>query len=381
MRGFLAEFQREYELIAGMQIGRLEPGLSPDEVLARCKEKVGGFVAMRVRNKELLNDSLYPMLEDIGGITEEDEADLYETMQKISAYEVRIDPSLAYKVYESLLRWARARGDADKVIKYLYWSGVTLHFIGKGRHDETLAYFDECRSYAAGYHSIRSAETRQYIHRCLGNCIMVLYNVGDQRKAAELERFTYGFWNEILFRGADPEFPWQYYFILCLNYRHGYLTQRVREEPDSETKENIRAILDNAMAIHRLYRKDPSMFKAFGGSRYDFYLWEAQFLSGLISFDQLRENIDRIWMEVEPGDYSANAMFVKGQLSSFLMLYSAKMRKYRSKKDEIMVTALKDTFDFLGGVPMSVSPRDLNSQVQMVAKNISGFFEPMDQLR
>ena len=128
MRSFFMELQSEYEQITHNQIGRLEPGLSVCEVVSACKKITENIRILRSDIELILKENLYPMLDNITGISDEDEADLFSTVQEISSYEVRLDPGLALMVYQKLLERAREKKDDNKILKYLYWCGITLFF-------------------------------------------------------------------------------------------------------------------------------------------------------------------------------------------------------------------------------------------------------------
>jgi len=321
MRESFILLQSDYEQIALNQIGTLEPGLSADEVLLACKRIIGNIRELRQGIDTLLDSHLYPLLSDIDNISDEDETELYSLAQKLSAYSEAHDPGLALKIYKVLLENARRKHCDARIIKYVYWCGITLFFFFHNQKEQMFEYFKEGASYSDRYYSFEDPETRQYIHRCLGNVSMTLYYLDDPEASAieamAKEESTFSFWNSIIFEGKDLDFPWLNYFLSCHNHRHSFLTRKVRTDPDSETKPALRMILDTAITMNKLYQKSRDLFSAFGGSRFDFILWEAQFLSGLISFDHLRENIQKRKAEFSPDDFSSDAMYVKIQLSSF----------------------------------------------------------------
>ena len=316
MSDFLADLKTEYENIAKSQIGRLDPGLSVDDVVSACRKIVNDVRAHRIIVDELIKSHLYPMLDNILEISDEEETALFETVQKISAYETRFDPGLAYKIYQSLLKRAREKEDPDKTVKYLYWCGITVFYFIREQSEKILSYFEEGASHSSRYRRIEDEETRKYVHRCLGNYHMMLFTVNEPEKAAEVEDEVFSFWNSLLFSGIDPDFPWLNYFLTCLTHKYLYLTKKVHSDPDSETKENIQKILDSAIAANKLYHKNKELFSIHGGTRYDYMLWEAQFLSGLISFDQLRENVYNKQATFADDDFSSDAIYVKINLLS-----------------------------------------------------------------
>ena len=386
MRDFLVELQTEYEQIAHTQIGRLEPGLSADEVVSASVKIAEDLKVYRQRTDKLLQENLYPILENISQISDEDEAELFAVAQMLSSYAERIDPGLGLMIYQKLLERARRNKNEEKIVQYLYWCGITMFYFQRTRtagiddDDKILSYFEEGAEFADRYDSFSNPETRKYIHRCLGNRSMMYYNVGLPQKAVDSEETTFGFWNKLLFEGKDLDFPWVNYFITCLNHRHSYLVRGAHNEPDSESKATLREVLDIAITINRLYNKNSGIFTVFGGTRYDFLLWEARFLNDLISFDLLYENIYKRKEECAPDDFSSDALYIKFQLNSYLMFYAAKMQKMRDRKDEIISKVSKDALEHFSMIPMSVSSSKVSEQLQFFARNLSDVFAPVEQL-
>jgi len=386
MYDFLDRLLTEYEKITQEQIGRLEPGLSQDEVTAACmKIAETGRQYHRVIDTYLKN-YLYPVLEDIDNITNEGEEELYAAAQRLSSYAVRLDPGLALKIYQGLLEWSRRTKNDSKIIRYLYWCGITMFYFFRGQNqssdqdEKILEYFTQGAAYADRYQMFGDPETRRYIHRCIGNAIMMYYTTGNGSKAAEAEEAGFSFWNGLLFTGKDLDFPWLNYFLSCLNHKHGYMMRTAHTNPDSVTRAELKDILDISITVNKLYKKNRELFSVWGGARYEFILWEAQFLCGQISFDHLYENVYKKKAEFAEDDFSSDALFVRIQLNSYLMFYAAKMAKLSDRKDEIIAKVSKDAIEFFSHIPMTVSPSVLSEQLQFFAKNLSDVFSPSEQM-
>ena len=378
MKETLRELQGYYEQISQNQIGRFEPGLTKDAVVSACKKIVENINRLRISTDDLLKSSLYPQLENIAAISDEDEEDIYDTVQKLSSYTISVDPGLAFSIYKMLLSLARRKGDVPKTIRYLYWCGITLHYVDRLRQEQKLAYFEEGASYADEYFSFENPETRQYIHRCLGNKHMVYCSIKNWEAADLQEQYNFGFWNNILFAGADAGFPWLSYFITCLNHKHSYITGEAHADLNNITKKTQNRMLDTAITINKLYNKNRELFAAFGGTRYEFIVWEAQFLSGLISFDQLKENVYNKNAEIVPDDYSVNAMFTKVQMKAYLMFYAANINKLKDLKNEVLKITLTEIFEYFSNIPMTVNPKDVGSQLLLFSRNLGDILEPSE---
>jgi len=384
MRDHFVELLSDYEKIALCQIGSLESGLSRDEVVSTCKQAIQSIRILRRGMDERLERHLYHVLHDSAAITDEDEAEMYAIAQKLASYDIRHDADLSLKIYEALLQRAREKHDDAKIIKYLYWCGITLFFSAIHERERILRCFEEGASYADRYRTFPEAETRQYIHRCLGNVSLNVYQIDKPgygpEKAMALEDANFSFWNEILFSGQDLDFPWLNYFLPCLSHRHGYLTKDIHTKPDSVTREALQLILDNAIMMNKLYHKNRDSYRVFGETRYDFSLWDAQFHLGLISFDHLSENIARRRAEFAPEDFSTDAMYVKIQLSAYLLFYAAKMQKLKDRKEEILATVSKDVIRQFSMIPMSVNPMSVSQQLNNFVSNLDEVFGPAEHV-
>ena len=379
MQNYIAKLLDEYEQIASNQISRFEPGLTFEQFKDACDEMVANLTKLRKSTEKILKDQLYPTLDNIEKISNEEETELYAAAQKLSSFEMRKDPGLAFKIYSALLKRARVENDDAKILKYLYWCGITQFFFYGQQDNKILEYFEEGAAYADMYDSFEDPEIRQYVHRCLGNVSMVLYTLGDPKDAIAKEESNFNFWNKLIFSGKDPDFPWLNYFLNGYNHRHMYLTKKVHKDPESETKANLREILDVSMTINKLYHQNDELYSVFGGTRYDYHLWEAQFLSGLISFDNLVENIEKRRAELDPDDYSADAMYVRIQLNSYMMFYASTMSKLRDRRDEIVSKTSKDSIDYLSSIPKTVSTETAKFYLRSLAKSLSIIFDPVEQ--
>ena len=380
MHDFLLELQSIYAQIAETQFGRLEPGMSEAQVVESYKKTSDTLSCLHFRIGKIMRYHLVPLLESIEDISEDDEQDLFETAQKISAYVSRADPGLALKIYQGLLERSKKNQDIAGKIKYLYWCGITQHFLSREEHGKILDYFEEGASYVGQYHQFEDPETRSYIHRCLGNTSMVYYMMNNTQKALEVDESAFSFWNGLMFSGKDLDFPWLSYFLTCLTHRHINLSETVHNDPDSETKEGLRRLLETSVTIYKLYQRNRESFSVFGGTRFEFMLWEAQFLNGLISFDLLLENVEKKKAEFHPDDFSPDAMYVKHDLDAYLIFYAINKQSLRNKREEIIALVSANAIDYFSKIPKSVNPMEVASQLINSAKNISSAFEPDEQL-
>ena len=380
MRDNLAKIQADYEQIAKTQINLLEIGYSADEVASACKVIMEKSTALHSSTNQLLDEWLFPVLEKITKISDEEEQELFKAAQNFSSFEKKHDPGLALKIYEALYKRAHEFKDDAKIIMYSYWCGITLFFFFRTQEEEIFEYFSEGAAYADRYYDFKDPEIRKYIHRCLGNTGMMYSSRGDTEAAYKVEEDNFSFWNSIIFTGADADFPWVNYFLNGLTHRHNRLIRGLHSEPDEVPKTDLRELLDTTITQNKLYNRNRELFSVFGGTRYDYHLWEAQFVNGLISFDNLLELVSNKKAELKDEDYSLDAMYVKISMSSQLMFYATKMKRLRDRKDEIVEKMSREIIDYFMAAPTVLSAHELSSNVNTVASQSNDIFEPAEHV-
>ena len=372
----LAKLRADYEQIAEIQVSWLDTGYNAGQVVSACKEAMQVSTALNSSINELIGDWLFPVLERINDLSGEDELELFNAAQNFSSFEKKHDPGLALKIYEALYKRAHEFKDDAKIIMYSYWCGITLFFFFRSQEEEIFRYFSEGAAYADRYYTFEDPDIRKYIHRCLGNTGMMYSSREDPEKAYKVEEENFSFWNNILFSGKDADFPWVNYFLNGLTHRHNRLVKDLHDEPEKVEKPVLREILDTAISQNKLYNRNREQFNVFGGTRYDYHLWEAQFVNGLISFDHLMELVDNKKAEFEIDDYSLDAMYARIHMPTMLMFYAIKLSWLQDRKDEVIKKASREIIDYFMSVPTALSANELSSNVTAVASQFNEIFDP-----
>ena len=372
MRPEIQELQAICDRFSTASTFTLSPGLSTAQVIAALQAHAQACSALKVDFARLLREHVDPMLQD-HQLTDEDEDALFAVAQRFSAYAVRTDPGLGLKIYKALLARARSVGDRDRTIKYLYWCGITLFFSTAAYQSLTYAPFQEGAAYRAVYDEIESRETRQYIHRCMGNMIMGMRETSDTAEAAKrAEDENMAFWNSVIFSGKDADFPWNAYFLNCYVQRHRHTSAPLRTlNAPPPTREQLAENLHLSQVVNRLYYADKTSGAVFGGTRYDLCLWEAQLMAGLISFNQFQDNIEKRQAMVAPGDYSADALYCKVQLNTYLMFYAKRVMPDNARRQRLIESLSQTIFDYCVGIPADVNPSQVGSALALFAGNAS----------
>jgi len=380
MLDYLEKLQSEYEQIALNQIGQFKPFLSRKEFKDSCDILVENLNNLRHSIERLLKEHLYPTLERIEDISDEEEEELYEAAQNFSSFVTRQDPGIALKIYQALLQRARTKKDDAKILKYLYWCGITQFFFYAAQNERVLAYFEEGAAYADKYDSFEDPEIRKYIHRCMGNRSLMLHEIKGIDEAMAVEESNFSFWNKLIFEGKDTDFPWSGYFLNGLHQRRISLTKDPLYNRALESKKTLDLLLDTSISMNKLYNIDRETVSTFGGTRYDYYVYEAQFFLGMVSIDDMVENIEKRQAAVDPDDFSPDAMFTNIHLNSYLMNYIAKLDIEEEKRDKIVTSARKKTIDYIKTIPKTIHSDQMNVFIRLIGKYLNDSLSPCEQL-
>jgi HD-GYP domain len=361
----------------------LPAGLGVHEVVAALEKSARERAKLKMDFNHLLTEKIDPLLNS-GILSDEEDDDLFKIAQRFSSYTERNDPEFALKIYRALLERARNHGDRDRTIKYLYWCAITLFFSNLAIRNDSLAFFKEGASYKNEYFEIDSKETRQYIHRCMGNVTMCL-RITDGMVAESLlvEEENMAFWNKVIFSGADSNFPWSAYFLNCYSQRHSrHTVMPLRDLRNLRpTREQLAENLKIAQTANRLYYANKSVGATYGGTRYDLILWEAQLCSGLISFTQFVANIEKRQAEIAPDDYSADALYCHIQLNAYAMFYAKKLLPDNEYRRQLIASLSQKTYDYCTGIPVKTNPNLVETYLTLYAANAATFIPQREHMQ
>lgn len=371
MKEYISQLHQYCNHYSVTAMSRIAPGLSMDEVIMFMRESNRAAFETQLQIKQLLQNNVYPLLEAYENMTQADAQDLYDVAQRLCSYTERLDPGLALQIYQALLSRARSHGDSGNVLKYLYWCGITAYYFDSSNHETILPFFLEGASFADCYDTLPDAQIRQYVHRCLGNCSMVYHAIDQHDKAFEMEEKAFAFWNGLIFKGKDADFPWGMYFLSVFNHRRAYLGRQMHSDPRSLSRAEIRMNLDIAMHINKLRQENVGAASAFGGTRYDVALWESQLVAGQINYDQFMENILESKSHYAPDDFSADALYANIQLNAYLLFYAHHLLPHDAKTQALMDKLINETHAYLASIPMTADPMSVASNMSMYAKNAS----------
>lgn len=317
------QYIRDLRVVRSISRPSFPEGKAPAAVLEEIQTNALRCNALMRQNEALLAQFVYDR--DPASLTETDIQGLSAFAGRLFNYANSEDVGVAFKVHQLLLAAARSRKDVPMIVRELYYTGITLHYMnvrdeGTGINllgDAIQVYFTEAAEYMSRYEQL-DRNTRQYLIRCVGNTRLGMSRGTHAESCRYLERFHRAM--EVIqsahYHALDPEFPWESY-IYSMHMDRMTLLTHLRQEEDPEV---ARQVLESA---------------------------------GSVAQD----------------DYSAEAINRKLVLAAYLSVYAERLDEAGAQRYRATVEQVRRSADqYLEQMPASQYPRVVNSAAWELSK-------------
>lgn len=317
------QYIRDLRVVRSISRPSFPEGKAPAAVLEEIQTNALRCNALMRQNEALLAQFVYDR--DPASLTETDIQGLSAFAGRLFNYANSEDMGVAFKVHQLLLAAARSREDVPMIVRELYYTGITLHYMnvrdeGTGINllgDAIQVYFTEAAEYMSRYEQL-DRNTRQYLIRCVGNTRLGMSRGTHAESCRYLERFRRAM--DIIqsahYHALDPEFPWESY-IYSMHMDRMTLLTHLRQEEDPEV---ARQVLESA---------------------------------GSVAQD----------------DYSAEAINRKLVLAAYLSVYAERLDEAGAQRYRATVEQVRRSADqYLEQMPASQYPRVVNSAAWELSK-------------
>ena len=317
------QYIRDLRVVRSISRPSFPEGKAPAAVLEEIQTNALRCNALMRQNEALLAQLVYDR--DPASLTEEDIQGLSAFAGRLFNYANSEDMGVAFKVHQLLLAAARSREDVPMIVRELYYTGITLHYMnvrdeGTGINllgDAIQVYFTEAAEYMSRYEQL-DRNTRQYLIRCVGNTRLGMSRGTHAESCRYLERFRCAM--EVIqsahYHALDPEFPWESY-IYSMHMDRMTLLTHLRQEEDPEV---ARQVLESAESVAQ-------------------------------------------------DDYSAEAINRKLVLAAYLSVYAERLDEAGAQRYRATVEQVRRSADqYLEQMPASQYPRVVNSAAWELSK-------------
>lgn len=317
------QYIRDLRAVRSISRPSFPEGKAPAAVLEEIQTNALRCNTLMRQNEALLAQFVYDR--DPASLTEEDIQGLSAFAGRLFNYANSEDVGVAFKVHQLLLAAARSREDVPMIVRELYYTGITLHYMNVRDEatginllgDAIQVYFTEAVGYMSRYEQL-DRNTRQYLIRCVGNTRLGMSRGTHAESCRYLERFRRAM--DIIqsahYHALDPEFPWESY-IYSMHMDRMTLLTHLRQEEDPEV---ARQVLESA---------------------------------GSVAQD----------------DYSAEAINRKLVLAAYLSVYAERLDEAGAQRYRATVEQVRRSADqYLEQMPASQYPRVVNSAAWELSK-------------
>ena len=172
--------------------------------------------ALKQDNIAILNEKLFPVLDDLFNADEETIKSLEAFADQLMDWRTNLDPGVYILIHDSLLKIYRLKAQRNKVIKELYKLGMghyyrnrmiqgSEHALSRKIFFENEMIFTEAGSYIRYFDKIEDEETKGYIIRALANISIA---TTDRKRRISTTARVLNIVSDPYYRQMAPNLPW-----------------------------------------------------------------------------------------------------------------------------------------------------------------------------
>lgn len=367
------QYIRDLRVVRSISRPSFPEGKAPAAVLEKIQTNALRCNALMRQNEALLAQFVYDR-DPPASLTETDIQGLSAFAGRLFNYANSEDVGVAFKVHQLLLAAARSREDVPMIVRELYYTGITLHYMNVRDEatginllgDAIQVYFTEAAEYMSRYEQL-DRNTRQYLIRCVGNTRLGMSRGTHAESCRYLERFRLAM--EVIqsahYHALDPEFPWESYIYSMHMDRMTPLTH-LRQEEDPEV---ARQVLESAEYIWGHKKKYKGQDARLQNWRVPYFYTAARYHAGVGSLEDVVKILLESAGSVAQDDYSAEAINRKLVLAAYLSVYAERLDEAGAQRYRATVEQVRRSADqYLEQMPASQYPRVVNSAAWELSK-------------
>lgn len=352
-------------------------GVLSEGAVRELYERNAQIRRLREENSEILRERLFPMLDNILDVNEEELRSLEEFADNL--WREQMDAGIRYYVCRALVTCARIRTMRNFLIKELYMTGMALHEFqremeGKGGRPcdwKLRMLFGEAAGYIRYYDEIEDAETRGYIHRAMGNIALGIHV--DDRTAAEKKfdaiRRSLQVLTDPVYQQKTPELPWELYIYkshqertTMLSYLRSY----------TATSRDIREVMESAQYVYDRQMEKARKKGIRPEARWLYAYYAASYHCGIHSLPELLKNLEQTYAAVPHDDYGGDGMYGNVFLPLVYSSYVGRDNNLLEKKKPVVLLMYRRQLEYLKRMPKK---EDLNTQFYYIRICLENYLE------
>ena len=373
MLPYQEEYLQNVGRIAELYASAETEAAGPETWLMKRRQAEREMDSLRERNLRLLNDCLFPVLDELHSASGDVISGLTEFAASLMDWRTNLDCGVYVTIHDALLSYYRLRRDRNAVIRELYLLGMGLYYLRRmvsnaGGYEAPFLFrnemvFTEAGSYIRYYDEIDDQDTRGYIVRALAN--IALCTQDHHRRIAASARVLDIIRDEH-FRALAPGLPWDAF----LRGTHQQMSANRDElSRGSLTKDELALVLDSCYEVFKPEEgaEDPSV-------RWLWPYYEMEYSCGYADLRLTLDRMERLISGTEPDRYDMSGLYGNVQLAIYygrLMRANPRLRE-DGKRVRFLDRACRKMIKCLLSCPREAYGDYLFFTLETV---ISGYFE------
>ena len=328
MQSYQKEYIANIKEISALSVYQNPEGLAFEDYCKRlmeCRRIIGEKVN---RNMQILREKLFPMLDCLYDMTDEEKQELLEFASKLFSDGKELDLGLFCQIHKAFLNLARLMKNRNEMIKELYWLGLGYYYVSSkltGSEKQAYSqkytyqmrlYFAEAAAYLKYYDEIDDNEIRGYILRSRANMSMGIFEyVSDKVK---MVKRTLMILQDKGYQEKAPDLPWDRYIQMTHRQMASSISHNSR---NSMTPQDVSDIMESVYIVYKEQEKEAEKHNKKIPYRFQFSKIAVEYHCGLYSLDELLTRFEKLMDSTDPNDFSDDNMYGVISLPAFYCQY------------------------------------------------------------
>lgn len=329
-----------------------------------------------IRNMELLRDNLFPVLDRIFDVDENELKELYEFTEKLNKGGEELDIGLFCQLHKAFLSLERQRKNRNGIIRELYWLGMGYYglcnkLVGMER-EESEKYtmqmrlcFTEAAAYLKYYDEIDDMQTRGYILRSRANMALGRFKIANEK--IHMVKQTLQILNDAYYQDKEPDLPWDRYIYLT----HQQMAASISYDKENHmTPQDIEDVMESVYIVYQrrlqeaAAKKEPLLIRPqYSCNVIDYYC-------GMETLDGLLTKLEVLMDEADPSDFSENSMYGIISVPAFYCQFLLNNPEKIPQRKEYVKYLYNRLFDYVDAFPDT----DKNEQLFLYLRQLTYMF-------
>ena len=324
MLPYQAQYIENVREIAKLSDMYAVPRADFDTWYAQERRSAERMLALRQENIDLLNQYLFPALDDLHNASPAEIAALGEFAAALMDWSTNLDCGTYVLIHDSLLSMYRIRQDRNKIIQELYLLGMGLYFQGRvveGIRDERAEQFTfenemvftEGGSYLKYFPEIEDEATKGYIIRSLAN---VAICVKDAKRKIGISGRMLDILQDPAYRAMAPGLPWDVF--LRRTHQQMSANRTVLSRGNLSSRE-LALVLESC---HEVFK--PETGTDAPNVRWLWPYYEMEYTCGFVDLSVTMERLEELILSCPYDQYDNSGLYANVQLAIY---YSDLMKR------------------------------------------------------